>query len=450
MKAEDANRCSHIESDKKNIRSSIPFSFDLCTEGTAMTDACDHFLKIIQQEKQPKRFHEKKWRDNLELTLINLYRHHLDQYHEWLSISYSKSNSLPPKRYRGDKKLSIDLLRQIREALLERGYIEYVPAYNDMDKTKGYSTSRTSSIRATNKLIDKIFKPFGFDTIVWHKDMPEVVILKSGSTETIKELKDYEDTSRTAEIRSNLKNYNQLLAQTAIVHPTYKYSPKDCKVTRIFNYQSFEHGGRFYGGWWLNMPSKLRPKLTINGDAIVELDYRALHVTMCYHMMGINYTEDPYTLEQYDNYPQKNTLRDVTKQIPLVWLNAKTYQGAYLAVRNNLQELNEKGKLNYPEFLESGVELKELVNAFQQMHPQLVAQFFLKQVGTHLQNIDSMIAEYIINYFTAQQIPVLCYHDGFVCQQQYQAELNQVMNEAYILVMQHHSALAEIMPPAIK
>ena len=42
---------------------------------------------------------------------------------------------------------------------------------------------------------------------------------------------------------------------------------------RQFNYGGFEAGGRMYGAWWVNCPSDLRPLITINGEATVELDF---------------------------------------------------------------------------------------------------------------------------------------------------------------------------------
>jgi hypothetical protein len=55
-------------------------------------------------------------------------------------------------------------------------------------------------------------------------------------------------------------------------------------VRRIFNNGSFEQGGRFYGGFWQNIPREYRKFIRINYKEIVELDYSGLHINMLYAM----------------------------------------------------------------------------------------------------------------------------------------------------------------------
>jgi len=53
-------------------------------------------------------------------------------------------------------------------------------------------------------------------------------------------------------------------------------------LRRIFSRGSLKKGGRFYGGWWENIPSKFRPYLTINGFATGEVDFSELHPRLLY------------------------------------------------------------------------------------------------------------------------------------------------------------------------
>ena len=66
-------------------------------------------------------------------------------------------------------------------------------------------------------------------------------------------------------------------------------------LTRIFNNSSLEQGGRFYRGWWQNIPKEFRPLICINGDFTTEMDYSAIHPSLLYALEGKEMPyEDPY------------------------------------------------------------------------------------------------------------------------------------------------------------
>src|SRR5262249_37427882 len=58
------------------------------------------------------------------------------------------------------------------------------------------------------------------------------------------------------------------------------------RLHRVFN-NTLDEGGRFYGGWWQNIPSKYRRFITINGVPTRELDYSNLHAAMLYAREGL-------------------------------------------------------------------------------------------------------------------------------------------------------------------
>ena len=49
-----------------------------------------------------------------------------------------------------------------------------------------------------------------------------------------------------------------------------------------FNNESFEDGGRFYGGWWQSIPSEYRKYISLNGDLTIEMDYSSIHIHLLY------------------------------------------------------------------------------------------------------------------------------------------------------------------------
>ncbi|MFZ0449115.1 MAG: hypothetical protein WAL98_07720 [Desulfatiglandaceae bacterium] len=47
-----------------------------------------------------------------------------------------------------------------------------------------------------------------------------------------------------------------------------------------------------YGAWHINMPKEVRKCIRIDGEPACELDYKAHHIRMLYHEMGVDYRED--------------------------------------------------------------------------------------------------------------------------------------------------------------
>ena len=53
---------------------------------------------------------------------------------------------------------------------------------------------------------------------------------------------------------------------------------------RVFNNPELQTGGRFYGGWWQNIPREHRQHLAVNGRSMVELDYSLISIqAFCMH-----------------------------------------------------------------------------------------------------------------------------------------------------------------------
>ena len=66
---------------------------------------------------------------------------------------------------------------------------------------------------------------------------------------------------------------------------------------KVFN-ESFEKGGRFYGGFWQEIPSAYRSRLTIDHCITYEIDFSSLHAAILYLKEGYKREAflDPYQL----------------------------------------------------------------------------------------------------------------------------------------------------------
>ena len=66
-------------------------------------------------------------------------------------------------------------------------------------------------------------------------------------------------------------------------------------LTRIFSNASFDQGGRFYRGWWQNVPSEYRKYITIDEFVTTEYDYSQLSPNMLYFGYNLELgNEDAY------------------------------------------------------------------------------------------------------------------------------------------------------------
>jgi hypothetical protein len=80
--------------------------------------------------------------------------------------------------------------------------------------------------------------------------------------------------------------------------------------------------------------------------------------------------------------------------------------------------------------------LDDLINKFVSKH-KFIEKYFFSSCGIKLQNLDSRMAELIIDHFTQHKIPVLCIHDSFVITADRAEELKICMIESF------HRVIAE-------
>ncbi|MFA5903594.1 MAG: hypothetical protein WC836_06625 [Desulfobacula sp.] len=186
---------------------------------------------------------------------------------------------------------------------------------------------------------------------------------------------------------------------------------------RVFNDASFSRGGRFYGALHQSIPKEMRRYIQIDGQSTVELDYSAFHIMMLYHMAGIDYQDDPYSICEGPG------LRKIYKAVGLIAINAETEQKAYGAISEEL----EGRRLNAPK---RNKPIVCLVNAFKQAHMPIKKHLF-SGVGTKLQNIDSVIMNSILTRLLEMNIVGLPIHDSVIVQTQYQDILKTLMVEEY-------------------
>ncbi|MDA7835492.1 hypothetical protein N9A21_06235 [Methylophilaceae bacterium] len=400
-------------------------------------DICVAYLFNILSKKidKFKRKNPSKNKSQLKTLIVNLYKNYLDDKTRYVSIYLGKSyyDNLE-SRY---NKLFISrIMIDIVHALDELGFIRLNLGYYSLKK------SRISRIIGTDKLF-KLFTQHQFSAEMIQTSREKELIVMRDIIDGKKLDISYEDTPSTNQWRDDLKKYNDLLAKTYIDIPqfsekgialpskgnknqTYKISlnQSDKIVQRIFNNNSWEDGGRFYGGWWQRIPSGYRGGIHFSTMPTSELDFSGLHINLIYLLCKKDFPKsDPYDIH---GIGIEGLNRQIVKIILLHIINAKSRESAVKSITmrinfdKTLYEYVSHNKLDYPSFID------EILIT----HKSIKKYFFSGQ-GIKLQNFDAMMAEKVINHFTNLDIPVLCIHDSFLIAADKTKDLNQVMTEKY-------------------
>lgn len=187
------------------------------------------------------------------------------------------------------------------------------------------------------------------------------------------------------------------------------------KLYRVFNNGRFDHGGRFYGGWWQHIPSNYRKYITINWAPVVELDFSNMQIAMLYAKRGRQLVGDAYSLEGVGQEYRK------------------------LIKRTLLALINAEGRIRAPRRRElpRGWTWGEFKEAIQEKH-STIARYFRSGIGIRLQRVDSDIAEDVMMSFMERDVLVLPVHDSFLTYPAQRSDLLDAMQTAYAARMSQH------------
>ena len=199
-------------------------------------------------------------------------------------------------------------------------------------------------------------------------------------------------------------------------------------MTRVFSRGSWEAHGRLYGGFWQQVSEKLRKDIYINGEATVEIDFKALHVSLLYALELKEvwpYSRDPFTLSSLVPFaPDAATQRNWIKSLVLQSLNADDRSKAFGAFRNDSDAGSIAKRLK-------NNQLGQLIDLFLGEHPKL-EDFLFDDCGVTLMNHDSRLMAHIVNLCTRKDLPILSVHDSCICRRSDFAEVRAFMTMASI------------------
>lgn len=346
---------------------------------------------------------------------------------------------------RSDEMLTYSIhIQRAFTALIEMGYLEVTRKgnYDRKGQKDGSRQNKLTRYAATDRLL-ALFTENEIKALPAHLPVyrhPQLIKVRAKELDEYglehRVTLQYEESPETERIIANLKTINNALARNwydleisddellalQMRLAGDKFEERQIRLDhktlyRVFNDTGLTTGGRFYGGWWQNIPKEYRHYLAVNGKKMVELDYSNQHPTILYALEGATRPEDCYS-----NIikPRKNSdnVEGLRKQIKL----------AFNAMLNAKQPLQRPPK--DISFAPYGLKWKEVAKAIMVAHHP-ISHHFYTGVGLRLQRIDSDIAERILLHFTSNSIPILPLHDSFLMHNGYETWLEPVMLKAF-------------------
>jgi hypothetical protein len=402
---------------------------------SSLASEIDATSNRVRARKDEQRVHFRKVVEQLVVNLITA----SSASHNYLSVSLDKNEYQKP--HLRDKDVTYALFHAAYKGLLRLGYITVAKSFY-YDNTKG--EGQRTRVEATEKLLS-LFEDQKEEIVV--SQIPEthtpVVVLRDRDEDDEKFDIEYRPNPQTRAWTKNLAKINRVLAGTWIDIDTteegcklelqklrktnkkrgneLKFDPLRRTLHRVFNDGSFDNGGRFYGAWWMEIPSQFRKYILIAGRNTEELDYKAIHPTIAYALAGIPIETDPYSAVMGEEH---------RKAVKLAMTRM------FGAPKRSIEIP--------PEFKEMKFHLswKELKKRIYDHHEPIQSSFYTG-AGNHLMHLDSQIAEKVLLHFANLPTPAACLpiHDSFCIHTNYIEELKEVMYEAFMELVGHEAEI---------
>jgi len=394
----------------------------------------DELCKKLTQDIANKMVQGRSWKEDEQLRfdyavrhlLIDLWKKHHTHPDNHSSMQKNKNFYSALKQYR-DPHLTYRMAIHAFDGLKKLDMIYVVQdGYYDRIKMEGSLTR----YKATLRLAEMFEELEGHPAITLRPNIDIQTILLRHKVDGRRQIVPYEEDKDTEQWRKNLRKINHCLSKHIL---DLRIKDKDVEIlqerllldddkepvdltdkilVRIFTNNSFKEGGRFYRGWWQNVPSEYRPFITIDSKKTQEHDYSQLNPNMIYslynHELG---SEDAYSRVLGPEH------RDVIKQAFNAMFQAKT------ELKNKPNNINiDKLEMTWKELKE------EILKAHKP-----IKDLFFTGLGNRLQYEDSIIAENVMLQFTKMDAPALPIHDSFIMHHGFgtYGELEEAMRRAF-------------------
>lgn len=181
-----------------------------------------------------------------------------------------------------------------------RPLVDVLHATGFLDFAKAPTISgEASSIAPTHRLADLVQRQgVSFTDFGRHHDEELLMVKRDvGPVGAPKrERVDYRDTPETDVIRAEMRTLNAFLREADITFEDDGLSPMVNATGRTLRRHFFLHadqaprfdqGGRLFGGFWVNLASRRRQSIRIDGEPVADLDFKSMFARLAYAEAGV-------------------------------------------------------------------------------------------------------------------------------------------------------------------
>ncbi len=381
-------------------------------------DLVDHLLKP-GRERAMRADDEQNYREAMSSVLANALAANRQgrpcAYHRGVSGYDRRKRSIP-------NGLSRTPVLAIVDRLKEAGYLAGTISPSNPN------CGELSTYQATDMLLDAI-RNAGLtpeSAALASVDRP-LIILKDEK----KNLVALDSSSSTIiDMENDIREYNEYMRSQVVEIPGPDGTISEIlhkSLYRVFNNNSLESGGRYFGGAWQRIGNN-RHLIRINGEATIELDFGGFMPRALYHLAGMEYLDDPYHIDELRLAAEKagvtwGKARDGLKVFFMKLLNSSSRRGLLWVYKSGKAE---PISIPLPPEFTPGKVMKMLEDKH-----TAISDSFLKKRCFELMNKESQITSIVLKSGIDANIPILPIHDSYITPEKHREFLYSVMSSAY-------------------
>ena len=228
---------------------------------------------------------------------------------------------------------------------------------------------------------------------------------------------DYEDTEITRHFREELRSINAWLARADITFDANASSrPVNVQARQLrrqFTLGRFDRGGRLFGGFWENLPKRVRLKgIRIEGERVIGLDYSQLNPLLAYHVAEA----EPPPGDAYRLLGGLEKCRDGVKRV----FNAMLF-------KHPVKQLPQGSRRLFPR----RVKCEDVTEAILLRHPMLKGVLSSPETGHQLQFLESEIMMRVLRQCQKRNIVALPVFDCVVVKASAEDVVEEIMRREF-------------------
>ena len=404
--------------------------------GEYSSDLVDRLLTDCEKVESRKRKRKEKNRDAFRAVLTTIVANAIKvmDRENGSSIHYSRKADAFCLKHYFPKWLGHTNLILAISSLKQAGYLTTIEAKSGNPRTTQFRTLIQSTFQATS-MLKTVCNEFGINNWSTSKSDEAPVLFLKDSNKTLIGYDTLND--RIIEAVAGTRRFNGYVTQHELALRQCWPEATECDRTlskvdeldldqtflyRVYNNGSLDEGGRWFGGWWQECPSLIRPYITIEGQRTVELDYSGFLTRALYHQDNINYGDaDPYYLPEIMEIAQKRKMNLVEVRQSIKKL---------MNVLINADEHHRIGKIS-DLWLPFGYKLPSKVYALLETKHQIISHHFRSGVGVKMMAKESEICRRILLEGMDKGILVLPIHDSYIVQERHEDWLRSAMHSHY-------------------